>query len=102
VGLGLGLGGMGGPGGPGSGPRARATDDKGLVKERTRGKMGAAGEINEVRSFQGIPKEGEAKIVLTEMVRSAAQEAEEALGQEEIPRRRREAVQKYFEGVKPK
>lgn len=88
--------------GLGMGPRPIAPDDKGLVKERTRGKMGPAGEINEVKSFQGIPKEGEAKVVLTEMVRSAAQEAEEALGQEEIPRKRREAVQKYFEGVKPK
>lgn len=88
--------------GLGMGPRPTAPDDKGLVKERTRGKMGPAGEINEVKSFQGIPKEGEAKVVLTEMVRSAAQEAEEALGQEEIPRKRREAVQRYFEGVQPK
>ena len=84
------------------GPRPRAADDKGLVKERTRGKMGPAGEINEVKTFQGIPEEGSSKVVLTEMVRSASQEAEEALGQEEIPRKRREAVQKYFDGVKPK
>lgn len=95
-------GGNGMGGGTGFGPRPRAADDKGTVKERTRGKMGAAGEINEIRTFQGIPQEGEAKVVLTEMVRAAAQEAEEALGQEEIPRKRREAVQKYFEGVKPK
>ena len=73
-----------------------------VTKERTRGKMGAAGEINDVQSFKGIPEEGESKIVLQEMVRSATQEAEDALGQEEIPRKRREAVQKYFEGVKPK
>ena len=84
------------------GPRARAADDKGVKKERTRGRMGATGEINEMQTFQGIPEEGESKIVLTEMVRSASQEAEEALGQEEIPRKRREAVQKYFDGVKPK
>jgi len=105
MGLGLGLGtGMGnGMGaGLGFGPRPRSPDDKGLVRERTRGKMGPTGEINEVQTFKGIPREGEARVVLTEMVQSAAQEAEEALGQEEIPRRRREAVQKYFEGVKPK
>jgi hypothetical protein len=100
-GLGLGMG-MGMGGGIGIGPRPRAPDDKGIVKERTRGKMGATGEINEVKTFKGIPKEGEAKIVLQEMVRSASQEAEDALGQEEIPRKRREAVQKYFDGVKPK
>lgn len=105
MGPGLGLGqmpGMGMGGGLGMGPRPRAPDDKGIVKERTRGKMGATGEINEVKTFKGIPKEGEAKIVLQEMVRSASQEAEDALGQEEIPRKRREAVQKYFDGVKPR
>lgn len=105
MGLGLGLGGMPGMGmggGLGIGPRPRAADDKGLVKERTRGKMGPTGEINDVQTFKGIPKEGESKIVLQEMVRSASQEAEDALGQEEIPRKRREAVQKYFDGVKPK
>jgi hypothetical protein len=93
---------MGMGGGLGIGPRPRAADDKGLVKERTRGKMGPTGEINDVQTFKGIPKEGESKIVLQEMVRSASQEAEDALGQEEIPRKRREAVQKYFDGVKPK
>ena len=87
--------------GIGFGPRPRAPDDRGLVRERTRGRLGAGGEINEVRTFQGIPKEGEAKVVLTEMVQAATQEAEEALGQEEIPRKRREAVQRYFEGVQP-
>jgi hypothetical protein len=98
--MGLGLGsfgmmpGMGMGGGIGMGPRPRAPDDKGLVKERTRGKMGATGEINDVQTFRGIPQEGESRVVLTEMVRSAAQEAEDALGQEEIPR--------YFEGVQPK
>ena len=88
--------------GLGMGPRPRSPDDKGLVKERTRGKMGPSGEINEVQTFKGMPQEGESKVVLREMVQSAAQEAEDALGQEEIPRKRREAVQKYFEGVKPK
>ena len=88
--------------GIGMGPRPRSPDDKGLVKERTRGKMGPSGEINEVQTFKGMPQEGESKVVLREMVQSAAQEAEDALGQEEIPRKRREAVQKYFEGVKPK
>lgn len=105
AGFGLGMGsgmGMGMGPGLGMGPRPRAPDDKGLVKERTRGKMGPTGEINEVQTFTGIPQEGESKIVLTEMVQSATQEAEEALGQEEIPRKRREAVQKYFEGVQPK
>jgi hypothetical protein len=88
--------------GLGFGPRPREADDKGLVKERTRGKMGPSGEINEVRTFKGLPQEGESKIVLQDMVRTATQEAEDALGQEEIPRKRREAVQKYFEGVKPR
>ena len=101
MGPGLGLG-MGMGGGLGFGPRPREADDKALVRERTRGKMGAAGEINEVRTFKGLPQEGEAKVVLEDMVRTATQDAEEALGQEEIPRKRREAVQKYFEGVKPK
>lgn len=103
-GLGFGMGmGMGGPGGPGMGPRARAPDDKDVKRERTRGKMGPTGEINEVQTFKGLPQEGESKVELREMIRSAAQEAEDALGQEEIPRKRREAVQKYFEGVqKPK
>lgn len=101
MGPGLGLG-MGMGSGLGMGPRPRAPDDMGLEKERTRGKMGAAGEINDVQTFKGLPKEGESKIVLREMVQSAAQEAEDALGQEEIPRKRRDAVQKYFEGVKPK
>ena len=101
--MGLGLGpGMGMGAGIGMGPRPRAPDDKGLVKERTRGKIGPAGEINEVQTFKGLPQEGEAKIELREMIRSAAQDAEDALGQEEIPRKRRDAVQKYFEGVKPK
>jgi hypothetical protein len=106
--MGLGLGsfgmmpGMGMGGGIGMGPRPRAPDDKGLVKERTRGKMGATGEINDVQTFRGIPQEGESRVVLTEMVRSAAQEAEDALGQEEIPRKRRDSVQRYFEGVQPK
>lgn len=96
-GLGLGMG-----AGLGMGPRPRAPDDMGLQKERTRGKIGAEGEINEVQTFKGMPKEGESTIVLREMVQSAAQEAEDALGQEEIPRKRRDAVQRYFEGVKPK
>ncbi len=101
AGLGLGLGvGMGMN--PGFGPRPREADDKALAKERTRGKMGPTGEINEVRIFKGMPTEGESKVVLQDMVRTATQEAEDALGQEEIPRKRREAVQKYFEGVKPK
>jgi hypothetical protein len=93
---------MGMGAGFGMGPRPRAPDDKGLVKERTRGKLGPSGEINEVQTFTGLPQEGESKVVLREMVQSATQEAEEALGQEEIPRRRREAVQRYFEDVKPK
>ena len=104
-GLGFGMGmnaGMGMGGGIGMGPRPRAPDDKGLTKERTRVRMGADGEINEVQNFQGIPEEGESKVVLREMIRSAAQDAEDAIGQEEIPRRRREAVQKYFEGMKEK
>jgi hypothetical protein len=88
--------------GIGFGPRPRAPDDRGLAKERTRGRMGPVGEINEVQEFKGIPQEGESKAVLHEMVQSAAQEAEDALGQEEVPRKRREAVQRYFEGVKPK
>ena len=107
MGSGAGLGmangmGMGMGGGLGIGPRPRAPDDKGFQKERTRGKLGGSGEINDVQSFKGMPTEGESKIVLREMVQSATQEAEDALGQEEIPRRRRDAVQKYFEGVKPK
>ncbi|MCK6482078.1 MAG: hypothetical protein L6R43_18600 [Planctomycetes bacterium] len=103
LGLGLGMGmGMGMGPGLGMGPRPRAPDDKGLVKERTRGKLGPSGEINEVQTFTGLPQEGESKVALREMVQSATQEAEEALGQEEIPRRRREAVQRYFEDVKPK
>src|SRR5689334_16697258 len=102
-GLGLGMGmGVGMGGGLGTGPRPRAPDDMGVAKERTRGKMGASGEINDVQTFKGLPTEGESKIELREMVQSAAQEAEDALGQEEIPRKRREAVQKYFEGVRPK
>jgi len=102
MGFGLNPGnGMGG-GGPGFGPRPRAPDDKGLKRERTRGKLGPTGEINEVQTFKGLPQEGESKVVLREMVRSAAQEAEDALGQEEIPRKRREAVQRYFEGVQQK
>jgi len=102
-GAGLGMGaGMGMGGGIGTGPRPRAPDDVGLSKERTRGKMGASGEINDVQTFKGMPKEGESKIALREMVQSATQEAEDALGQEEIPRKRRDAVQKYFEGVQPK
>jgi hypothetical protein len=44
----------------------------------------------------------EARAELVEMTRAAAQEAEEALGREEIPRRRREAVRSYFESVQPK
>ena len=88
--------------GIGFGERPRAPDDRGLTKERTRGKIGPVGEINEVQTFKGIPLEGESKVELREMLRSAAQEAEDALGQEEVPRRRREAVQKYFEGVKPR
>ena len=89
-------------GGLGMGPRPRAPDDKDLKRERTRGKLGPAGEINEVQTFKGLPQEGESKVQLREMLRSAAQEAEDALGQEEIPRKRREAVQRYFEGVQPK
>jgi|SRR5688572_25238127 hypothetical protein len=107
MGLGLGLGmsdtpGQGMSGGIGYGTRPRAPDDKGLTKERTRGKIGPTGEINEVQNFKGIPQEGNSKVEFREMIQSAAQEAEDALGQEEVPRRRREAVQKYFEGVKPK
>ena len=107
MGPGLGLGmsmspGMGMGAGIGYGARPRAPDDKGLTKERTRGKIGPTGEINEVQSFKGIPQEGTSKVEFREMIRSAAQEAEDALGQEEVPRRRREAVQRYFEGVKPK
>jgi hypothetical protein len=95
-------GGMGMGGGLGFGPRPRAPDDRAVRKERTRGKMGSSGEFNDVQSFKGLPTEGEAKTVLRTMVQSATQEAEDALGQEEIPRKRREAVQKYFEGVQPK
>ena len=87
--------------GLGMGERPRAPDDKGLVKERTRGKLGPTGQINEVQTFRGLPKDGESKVEMTEMIRAAGQEAEEALGQGEIPRKRREAVQRYFEGVKP-
>jgi len=88
--------------GIGMGPRPRAPDDKALKSERSRGRMGPAGEINEVQSFKGIPDEGESKAELREVLRSAAQDAEDALGREEIPRLRRDAVQKYFEGVKPR
>src|SRR5688572_33249602 len=95
LGMGMGMPGMGMGAGLGLGPRPRAPDDIGLQKERTRGKLGASGEINDVQTFKGMPKEGESKIVLREMVQSAAQEAEDALGQEEIPRKRRDAVQKY-------
>lgn len=102
AGFGTGGFGMGMGAGIGAGPRPRAPDDVGTVKERTRARMGPSGEINEVQTFQGIPQEGEARVVLTEMVRTATQEAEEALGQEEIPRKRREAVQRYFEGVQPR
>ena len=101
MGLGLSPGnGMGG--GLGMGPRPRAPDDRDVTRERTRGKLGPSGEINEVQTFQGLPTEGESKVELREMIRSAAQEAEDALGQEEIPRKRREAVQRYFEGVNQK
>jgi hypothetical protein len=102
LGLGMGMGGMGMGGGPGFGPRPRSPDDIGLEKERTRGRLGASGEINEVKTFKGMPTEGESKVLLRDMVQSATQDAEEALGQEEVPRKRREAVKKYFEGVKPK
>jgi len=102
LGFGAGSGGSGMGAGIGFGQRPRAPDDKGLVKERTRGKIGPTGEINEVQTFKGIPEEGSAKVEFREMIRSAAQEAEDALGQEEIPRRRREAVQRYFDGVKPR
>ena len=93
---------MGMNGGLGMGPRPRSPDDKALEKERTRGKMGPTGEINGVQTFRGLPQEGESKVVLREMVQDAAQEAEDALGDESIPRKRREVVQKYFDGVKPK
>ncbi len=90
-------------GGIGAGPRAWAKDDeKGSTAERVKSRLQAGGEFNGIESFRGIPTEGDAKIELVRMTRAAAQEAEEAMGQEEIPRRRREAVQKYFEGIQPK
>ncbi len=103
-GLGLGFGEMPGMGmgpGIGMGPRPISPDDRGLRSEKTRGKLAGQGEINEFENFKGLPgEEGEAKIELNAILQSAAQEAEEALGHEEIPRRRAEAVKKYFEGVK--
>jgi hypothetical protein len=89
-------------GGLGMGPRPRAPDDMALEKQRTRGKLSGAGEINETIRFRGLPQEGKATAELVDMTRAAAQEAEEALGREEIPRRRRDAVRSYFESVKPK
>jgi hypothetical protein len=102
MGPGRGQGGMGMGGGPGFGPRPRARDDVALEKQRARGKLSGKGEINEVIEFRGLPDEVEARAELVEMTRAAAQEAEEALGREEIPRRRREAVRSYFESVQPK
>jgi hypothetical protein len=101
--MGMGMG-SGGPGGPGMGPRARAKDDKDTTPERVRSALQGDGEINEVKTFKGLPKEeeGEARITLQRLTRAAAQEAEEALSDEEIPRRRRDAVRKYFEELQPK
>lgn len=103
MGMGAGMG-MGMGAGVGMGPRPRAPDEKDMTPEQVRSAMQGSGEINEVKSFKGLPEDdpGEARVQLQRLTRSAAQEAEEALADEEIPRRRREAVKKYFEGIQPR
>lgn len=72
--------------------------DGGLRTEVVRGKLDPKGRIA-VTTFRGIPRPGEMTVELRGEIERARQEAQAPLDSEQIPRRYRDGIRNWFDGL---
>lgn len=74
------------------------TADPNFSTEHAKSKLDAKGRIG-VTSFRAVPRPGELTVEMKSAVEQARAEAEAPLDQEEIPRRYRDGIRSYFDGL---
>jgi len=89
---------MGGPG-QGQGGKPEFGDvDAGAKTEIVRTKLDPKGRIS-VTTFQGLPKPGELTPEVRAAIRAAREEAQAPLESDRIPRRYRDGIRTWFDGL---
>jgi hypothetical protein len=100
--LGDGSGGQGPQGGIGNGGQAEYGEhDTGFDPDSVKGKIDPKGRIG-VTTFRGLPKPGELTTEMRVAVEEARAEAQAPLEQDQIPRRYRDGIRDYFQGLDEK
>ena len=89
---------MGGPGSGQGGEAPFADIDAGTQIDRVRGRLDPKGRIS-VTTFQGLPRPGQMSTEFRREVQRARADAQAPLESEVIPRRYRDGIQKYFDGL---
>jgi len=89
---------MGGPGqGQGGTPKYGTAPD-GSQTEVARGRLDPKGRIS-VTTFRGLPKPGQLTAQDLEILRAAREDAQAPLESDQIPRRYREGIRSWFDGL---
>ncbi len=89
---------MGGEGTGDGGQAQFGPDEQGTQPETIKGKLDPKGRIT-VTTFRGLPRPGQVTTEMREVIREAREEAQAPLEGEEIPRRYREGIRAYFDGL---
>lgn len=89
---------MGGPGQGQGGTPEFGTVDASARTEVARTKLDPKGRIA-VTTFRGLPKPGELTVEDRAVLRAAREEAQAPLESEQIPRRYRDGIRSWFDGL---
>lgn len=89
---------MGGPGRGQGGAPEYGEIDPGARTERAHSKVDPKGRIS-VTSFRGLPKPGELTPEIRAAIRAAREDAQAPLESDQIPRRYRDGIRSWFDGL---
>jgi hypothetical protein len=89
---------MGGPGQGQGGKAEFGESPDGSRPEVARGRLDPKGRIS-VTTFRGLPKPGELTERDLEIIRAHREEAQAPLESDQIPRRYREGIRSWFDGL---
>ena len=89
---------MGGPGQGAGGTPEFGTVDESAKAEVARSKLAPKGRIS-VTTFRGLPKPGSLTAEDRAVLRAAREEAQAPLESDQIPRRYRDGIRSWFDGL---
>lgn len=89
---------MGGPGQGQGGKPEYAPTDAGARPDAARGKLDPKGRV-QVTTFRGLPKPGELTPEVRDAIRAAREESQAPLESDQIPRRYRDGIRAWFDGL---